>query len=77
MDPPTNASLDEMLEEVTQAEFHDMEHSSIHVSRVEELESSSDTEEGTEMVAPEVPNDFSKLATAFITDISTPSLNIR
>ena len=71
MDPPTNAALDEMLEEVTQAEFHDTEDSSIHVSRVEELESSSDTEEGTEMGAPEVPNDFSKLATAFISDIST------
>jgi len=70
MDPSTTASLDDMLEEVSQSELFDIEDTPITESRVEELDSSSETEEPTEPYVPEVPNDFSKLAKGFITDIA-------
>lgn len=70
MDPSTTASLDDMLEEVSQSELFDIEDTPITESRVEELDSSSETELPTEPSVPEVPNDFSKLAKGFITDIA-------
>jgi hypothetical protein len=68
MDP--SVSLDDMLEEVVQTEFPDTEPETSVGSRVEELESGSDDEEATASSAPEVPNDFAKLATGFVTDVA-------
>jgi len=68
MDP--SVSLDDMLEEAVQSEFPNTEPETNVGSRVEELESGSDDEEATASSAPEVPNDFAKLATGFVTDVA-------
>ena len=70
MDPSTTAKLDEMLEEVTYSTSSDLEDTTINSSRVEEVESSSDTDMDKETSIPEVPNDFAKIVKSFITDIS-------
>jgi hypothetical protein len=76
MDP--SVSLDDMLEEAVQSEFPDTDETvqakqpvgSDVVSRVEELESGSDDEEATASSVPEVPNDFAKIASGFVTDVA-------
>ena len=70
MEHSTTENLDDMLEEVIQSEFPNMQDPPDTVSRVEELDSCSDTEEVKETNAPEIPTDFSKLAIAFINDIA-------
>ena len=66
----TTTSLDDMLEEVIQTEYPGLDDTPITDSRVEEIDSCSDTEDAKETVMPEIPNDFSKLARAFISDIA-------
>lgn len=70
MDTSTPANLDDMLEEATQETFSEMQDTLNTSSRVEELDSSSDTEIEKQASIPEVPNDFAKLAKSFITDIA-------
>ena len=70
MNPSTTSTLDEMLNEATMETFPDMQDTVNTSSRVEELDSSSDTELDKQANIPEVPNDFAKLAKSFITDIA-------
>ena len=70
MNPSATSTLDDMLDEATKETFSEMEHTHNNSSRVEELDSSSDTELDKETSVPEIPSDFSKLAKSFITDIA-------
>ena len=70
MDSSTTTKLDEILDEATQETFSEVENTNTHSSRVEELDSSSDTEVSTKSSIPDVPSDFSKIAKSFITDIA-------
>ena len=70
MNPSTTSTLDDMLDEATKETLSEMETTNNNSSRVEELDSSSDTELDKEASVPEIPNDFAKLAKSFITDIA-------